>query len=920
MSKTTSRLEELTPEQRKLIALRLKARKAEGPSGRAPPWRRARAASIRCRSRSSACGCWSGWQPGGTAYNMPAALRIRSPLDPEHVRRAINEIVRRHGALRTRFEQRGEDSVQVVEPYRPVDVPLDDLSDLPEAEREAQLARIAHDEANAPFDLEAGPPFRARVVRMAPEDHALLATLHHIVSDGWSLGVFWNEVSAFVTAYEAGTPPAVRPLPCSSASTRGASASGWLASALDEMLAWWRDELQGAPHLLELPADHPRPPVPSGRGANAVLELDTDLLPRVHAFALAEGATPFMVMLAVYQLLLGRYAGVDDLLVGTPAAGRDARDVEPLIGFFANTLAVRGDLTGNPGFRELVSRVRAHTLGAFAHQELPFERLVEELSPERSLAWSPLVQAIFLDTRPHGRGCRRRRARPAGSGGGGAGARLGQVRPDYRRDARRRCGRPRRRVRRGPVRKAHGRADDAPLRARSCPPPWPRPDAPVADLSMLAAGERDVVTRDFAVGAPVAPPDRSIHAVFAARAAAAPDDVALSWDGGRMTLRRAGCRRPAALRTTSSPAARAGRRHRRAGGARPAPDRRDAGRAQGRRRLRPPGPRVSRRAPRPDARRGGCASGHHGRRSPAEAARAVEGYSLFPIPYSLQFVDLDAEHAAIESAPATSPGIDPGPGALAHVIYTSGSTGKPKGVAIPHGAVVGLVREGAFADLGPGSAWLHLAPATFDATTLEVWPALLSGGRVVLYPQRSAGSRRAGEQHPRARRDAPVAHVRPLQPGGGRGRGRAGRRAARDDGRRRGVHAPRAARAGSPSRAAADERIRSDGEHRLHHRPRPVRGGLGARVAPRGRARCRGRRRTCWTRRSTRRPWACRASCTRAARGWRGDTCAAPRSRRRSSCRTRSRRARIAPVPHGRPGALAAGRRCWSSTAARTSR
>jgi amino acid adenylation domain-containing protein len=731
MSKTTSRLDELTPEQRRLIAQRLKSRKAEGADAPAPAVAEGAGGEYPLSFAQHRLWMLEQLQPGGTAYNMPAALRVRTPLDPEHVRRAINEIVRRHGALRTRFEQRGPDAVQVVEPYRPVDVPLDDLAALPEAEREARLARIAHDEANEPFDLAAGPPFRARVVRMGPDDLAILATFHHIVSDGWSLGVFWNELSAFVVSYETGAPPAVRPLTLQFGEHARRQRERLAGSALDEILAWWRQELQGVPHLLEIPADHPRPAVPSGRGLSAVVELDAELLPRVHAFALAEGATPFMVTLAAYQLLLGRYAGVDDLLVGTPAAGRDARDVEPLIGFFANTLAVRGDLTGNPSFRELVGRVRAHTLGAFARQELPFERLVEELSPERSLSWSPLVQTVFLGyAAPMGTEA----PAPSPEMPETVDQELGSAKFDLTFAVTLRPGRStigaefavdlfeRETVER--MARHYGALLAAALAD---------PDAPAATLPMLAEGERARVTHDFAVGAPVPAPDRSIHAVFATQAEAAPDAVALSWDGGRMTF--------AELDRASSRLA----HHLVARGARP---------GDGIGLLLERGPRlivgmlaalkaggsyvpldpaypVERLAfmlEEADAR---VVITENGSR---EAADAVAGYSLFPIPYSLQFVDLDAEHAAIGAAPATSPGIDLGPGALAHVIYTSGSTGKPKGVAIPHGAVVGLVREGAFADLGPGSAWLHLAPATFDATTLEVWPALLSGGRVVLYP------------------------------------------------------------------------------------------------------------------------------------------------------------------------------------------
>jgi amino acid adenylation domain-containing protein len=729
MSKTTSRLDELTPEQRKLLALRLKTRKA--PPADAPAAEEGAGGEYPLSFAQQRLWMLERLQPGGTAYNLPSAVRVRAELDPEHVRRAVNEVVRRHGALRTRFEQRGEEAVQVVEPYRPVAVPLDDLSALPEAEREAALARIAHHEANAPFDLAQGPPFRARIVRMGEDDHALLATMHHIVSDGWSQGVFWNELSAFVVGYEEGTPPAVRPLPIQFGEHARRQRERLAGDAMDEMLAWWRTALDGAPHLLELPADHPRPPVPSGRGRGVTLELDAALGPRVHAFALAEGATPFMVLLAAYQLLLGRYTGRDDLLVGSAVAGRDTRDVESLIGFFANTLAFRADLSGGPGFRALVARVRTHVLGGHAHQELPFERLVEALSPERSRAWSPLVQTVFLATvAAEGAAPRPPELAEVHQELGsakfdltfsiGVGADRVVAGAEYALDLFERDTVER-------MMRHYGALLSAALSD---------PDAPITALPMLADGECARVTRDFAEGPPAAQTDRSIHALFAAAAASSPEAVAMSWAEGRMTYAELDS---AANRLANHLAAR---------GARP-------GDAVGLLLERGPELVVCMLA----VLKAGCGYVPLDPAYPAErlafmlaeadarlviadgetrdAADAVAGCPLSPVPYPLQFLDLDAGRAAIETAPGTDPRIHLGPEALAYVVYTSGSTGRPKGVAVPHRGVVRLVRQGGFAELGADTVVLHLATPSFDAATLEVWGPLLNGGRIALHPPRT---------------------------------------------------------------------------------------------------------------------------------------------------------------------------------------
>ncbi|MET0398828.1 MAG: condensation domain-containing protein, partial [Longimicrobiaceae bacterium] len=329
-------------------------------------------------------------EPGSAAYNMPFALRLRGPFDPAVLERSLAEIVRRHEALRTVFATVDGEPVQVVRGSATVALPVTDLRDLPEAQREAEVLRLASAEAARPFDLAAGPLLRASAVRLADAEWAVLFTLHHIVSDGWSMGVLVRELSAL---YEEAELPA---LPVQYADYAAWQRAWLTGDVLEARLAFWREQLGGSPPLLELPTDHPRPQAQDPRGGSVGIHLPADVARELRALSRREGATTFMTLLAAWQLLLARYAGVEDVSVGTPIAGRTRMETEPLIGFFVNTLVLRTDLSGEPTFAELLARVRETTLGAYQHQDVPFERLVEELAPERTLAHTPLFQAMLV--------------------------------------------------------------------------------------------------------------------------------------------------------------------------------------------------------------------------------------------------------------------------------------------------------------------------------------------------------------------------------------------------------------------------------------------------------------------------------------------------------------------------------------------
>ncbi|HEX6042688.1 non-ribosomal peptide synthase/polyketide synthase, partial [Longimicrobium sp.] len=334
-------------------------------------------------------------QPGDASYNIAGGMRLRGGTDAGVLERAIGEVVRRHESLRTTFHEVDGLPVQVIAPFGGFTLPVDDLSALSREEREAEVRRRASDEASRPFDLAAGPLFRARLLRLTDDDHVLLACLHHIVGDGWSNGVFFREAAALYGAMERGEPSPLAPLP-----VQYADYALWQREPAQRVreelqLAYWRARLAGAPEVLQLPADHPRPASPSHRGASVPVRIAPEVLEGVRAVAQQAGATPFMTVLAAFQALLGRYAGTDDVVVGTPVAGRTRRETEGLIGLFVNTLVVRTDLSGDPTFRALVGRVRADALGDLAHQDLPFERLVADLQPDRSGGQAPLFQVVF---------------------------------------------------------------------------------------------------------------------------------------------------------------------------------------------------------------------------------------------------------------------------------------------------------------------------------------------------------------------------------------------------------------------------------------------------------------------------------------------------------------------------------------------
>ena len=335
-------------------------------------------------------------EPDTALYNIPIGLGLKGTLKVAVLQRSLEEMVRRHEALRTCFEMVEGRPVQVIQPATSVEMPVIDVSDLAEPEREREARRLCAEAAQRPFDLAHGPVLRATLIRLGPGEHLFLMVVHHIASDGWSMGLLVGELKLLYQAFCENQPSPLPELPIQYADY-ALWQRGWLqGEVLARQVNYWKQQLAGAPEVLALPTDRPRPAIQSYRGALLSDELPRPLLSALRELSRREGGSLFMTLLAAFQTLLSRYTGVEDVLVGSPIANRNRVEVEGLVGFFVNTLVMRGDLSGDPSFRTLLRRTREVALGAYAHQDLPFEKLVEELQPERNLSHSPLFQVMLV--------------------------------------------------------------------------------------------------------------------------------------------------------------------------------------------------------------------------------------------------------------------------------------------------------------------------------------------------------------------------------------------------------------------------------------------------------------------------------------------------------------------------------------------
>jgi amino acid adenylation domain-containing protein len=665
-------------------------------------------------------------EPGSPAYNVPAALRLRGALDVAALRASLDALVRRHETLRTTFAERGGAPVQVVHPPAPVPLPVLDLSGLPAAARERRAERLARAEALRPFDLARGPLVRSALLRLGDGDHALFFTLHHVVSDEWSMEVLVREVSALYAAFGRGADADLPELPVQYADFAVWQRERLSGEVLDEQIRFWKEELAGAPPLLELPADRPRAGAAGDpRAAGHPFALGADASRELRALSRREGATLFMTLLAAWQALLGRWAGEDDVVVGTPVAGRTRAETEGLIGFFVNMLALRGDLSGDPTWSELLGRTRATALGAYAHQELPFERLVEALGVERSLAHSPVFQVVFALNRPGGRGARLSlgdvEAAPLGAGAEVARFDVSLTLTDgedglggtliYREAL----------FEAATVARMAGHLE-AVLEAMAA-----RPGERASALSLLRGSERAQVLEAWNATAAELPRE-CVHERFAAQAARTPAAVAVRSAGGTLTYaeleRRSGRLARHLARRGVGPEVPVGLLLERsaemvvavlavlrAGGA-----------------YLPLDPRH----PPERLRRLLADAGAPTLVTQASLAARVEG-----CPCGVVRVDADADAIAREPEGAPAVRVD-GRGA-AIVIHTSGSTGTPRGVVVEHGGLANYLRFFDREVLGAeGFALPLVSRLAFDAHVRQLFPPLLRGDAVWVLPEETA--------------------------------------------------------------------------------------------------------------------------------------------------------------------------------------
>ncbi|HYO60112.1 non-ribosomal peptide synthetase, partial [Archangium sp.] len=397
MSDLNKLFAELSPEQRQLLVRGLAEKRKKAPVSVGGEW------PVRDPSQPALLSfaqqqLWLGEQlePGDPLNNLLKAVHMEGKLDVAVLEKSFNAIVARHEILRTVFAERDGQPVQCISPSLVLKVPMTDLRALPEAEREAEMLRLAKEEGNQPFDLSSGPLLRLRLLKLGEQSHVLVLTVHHTVFDGWSDAVLFSELTVFYNAFLEGKTPALPPLPIQYADYANWQRQWLRGEVLENQLAYWKEKLRGPPPMVELQTDHPRPALRTSHGAYLPVELPRPLCEALVALSRQENATLFMTLIAALKTLMFRYTQQTDVTTGYLSAGRSRREVEGLIGFFINTLALRVDLSGAPTFRELLGRTRVASMEAFSHQELPFDQLVDALQLERDMSRSPLFQVMFI--------------------------------------------------------------------------------------------------------------------------------------------------------------------------------------------------------------------------------------------------------------------------------------------------------------------------------------------------------------------------------------------------------------------------------------------------------------------------------------------------------------------------------------------
>jgi len=658
--------------------------------------------------------------PGNPSYNIVEAMRLRGPLDEKALEAAFDELVRRHETLRTTFKLSGEAPVQVVAASQPVAWRVEEMSGLPEHERSEAVKRRSIEEGLHAFDLAKGPLLRVLLLKAGADDHSLIWTVHHIVSDGWSRGVFLRELTLLYGAFVAGSPSPLAPIVIQYADYAQWQRQ-WLGSEeFQRQMSFWQEQLGDGVPALELPTDHPRPAMQTFRGAAHAFTIPRKLTDALKALSAREGATLFMTTLTVFQALLSRYAGQDDIVVGTPVANRQRAELEGLIGFMANTLVLRGDVSGDPVFREALQRVRATALRAFENQDLPFEKLVEVLNPERDLSHQPLFQVMFVLQNAPAEALRlgNLTLEPLSVDTGMAMFDLtlcleeagGELQAILEYNADLFDGSTIGRLAEHYLNLLDSATND--------------PSRRLSELPMLREAERCKLLEEWSGRRTEYPRDRCVQELFEDQARLKPQAIALELGDDQVSYRELNQRANRLARHLRNlgvgPETVVGVCLERsmdlvvallgvlkAGGAYLPLD--------------PGYPGERLRFMLADA------------QAPVLIAR--KGKRDWPNLGSLRAVVCVEDDAEIVlNLPPDDLAKVGTAESLAYIMYTSGSTGDPKGVCVPHRAIVRLVMGTDYAHFGPDETFLLASPASFDASTLELWGSLLHGAKLVIAP------------------------------------------------------------------------------------------------------------------------------------------------------------------------------------------